>query len=356
MNKFFLVFVVVAMLFVGCFDWLQPPEPPVEPPEEPPEEEPPVEPPVEVEVITIGAMSHEQSIQNAINLAVEEINADGGVNGKTLEVVHEDTQCASTENAMQKLISENDLQAIISGLCSDVLITIRTNEGNYVFRMIPSYTIQSEQLAQLAYELEYTEIAILHVNNDYGLTLADIFEEEFESLGGNVVTREVFDETASNIRPNLLKIKAGGADAMLIASDVANPGAAGVKQAKDMDIEVQIFASETLYDESVLDTADDAAEGMLVTYLPSPKEDFVNNYQAKYDEEPGRFAAEAYDTVYAITKAMEQGGETGERMKNVLYSIEFEGASGTVDFDENGDITKAYAIAQVTDGEFVPYE
>src|SRR3989344_734004 len=328
-----------------------------------------------------GAAAYGIPVQQGMQLAVEEINELGGVNGKMLEIVYEDTQCSSTmaANGIQKLISEDGVQAVVGEMCSSatlpasviaeqngvVLISpastspALTNAGDYIFRTVPSDTVQAKQTAELVHNLGYRTVAMLYINDDYGLGFTDVFEAESNALGVEIVAREAFERDTTNLRTHLTKIKIENPDALLIVSNAPAPAAAALKQAKELAINAQVFASEGLYDESVIEGAAGGAGGMFINYL-GPSDAFKSAYRTRYGEGPGIFAAEAYDAVHAIAKAIQQGGGGRTQIKDALYGVGFDGASGSIAFDANGDLQEdpsesAYDVARVVDGEFVPY-
>jgi len=126
-----------------------------------------------------------------------------------------------------------------------------------------------------------------------------------------------------------------------------------MKQIKELKLKVALFGSEGLKSPDIVKGAGDAAEGLTVNSVSSGTADFVSKHQAKYGSEPGPFAAQAYDAFQALALAIKAGAKNGEEIKNKLYGLSFDGASGKIQFDQNGDVSGNYDVYVVKEGKFV---
>ena len=154
------------------------------------------------------------------------------------------------------------------------------------------------------------------------------------------------------MRTQITKIKEIKPDALYFISNSPDAAVAGLKQIKELGLQATLFASEGLRSDDTLE-AGPAADGLTVTYLSPGTEEFIQKHQTKYGEKPGPFAEQGYDAFTALAKAIEQGAITGEEIKNALYNIEFDGASGYVNFDSNGEVSGSYDVYIVKNKEFV---
>ncbi len=112
------------------------------------------------------------------------------------------------------------------------------------------------------------------------------------------------------------------------------------------------FGAEGLKSEDVVKGAGETAEGLIVTSVSSGTTGFIEKHRLEYNEDPGTFGAQVYDCLKALDLALQQGAKTGAEIKDKLYQMEFDGASGHIKFDANGDVSGNYNIYVVEDGEY----
>ncbi len=350
----------------------------------------PVEKSAIIKIGFIGPLTGEAAIygtspKKGIDLAVEEINAKGGINGEKLELIAEDSKCDPKEavNAISKLVNVDNIRFIIGGMCSSetlaaapiaesnkviMISPVSTNykvsqAGDYIFRTVTSDALQGKKAAELAYQKGFRKAAILYVTtNDYGPGLEKVFREEFSKLGGTVVISEGYAAGDTDFRTQLTKIKFANPDVLFTPSQM--PGnALIVKQAKELGINCQIIGTETMQDADFVETAGNAADDVIFTsfaeYKGAQADAFSAIFKAKFNEEKTIYSDYAYDAVYALEKAMVSCKDAQDSVcvKTELYKTDFVGASGQVSFDENGDVKgKDFAVFKIENGQFVPYE
>jgi branched-chain amino acid transport system substrate-binding protein len=350
----------------------------------------PVEKSAIIKIGFIGPLTGEAAIygtspKKGVDLAIEEINAQGGINGEKLELVAEDTKCDPKEavNAINKLVNVDNIKFIIGGMCSSetlaaaptaesnkviMISPVSTNykvsqAGDYIFRTVPSDALQGKKAAELAYQKGFRKAAILYVTtNDYGLGLEKVFKEEFSKLGGTVAISEGYAAGDSDFRTQLTKIKFANPDVLFTPSQMPGNDLI-VKQAKELGIDFQIIGTETMQDEDFVKTVGSAADGIIFTsfaeYKGAQADAFSAKFKAKFGEEKTIYSDYAYDAVYALEKAMTacENVQDSVCVKTELYKTDFIGATGPVGFDENGDVKgKDFAVFKIENGQFVPYE
>ncbi len=314
-----------------------------------------------------------------IQLAIEEINSKGGINGKKLKLEIEDSKCEPKEGvlAINKLISTNH-KIVIGGVCSSVTLAMApiaernsvllispassnpkiTESGDYIFRIMPSDSHRGKVFAEYIYNsLNIDSIGVLYINNDGGKGNRDSFVERYEELGGKIIQNETYEQESNDMRSQLQKIKSSTAKALLVVSYLGDTPLV-LKQIKELGIQIPLyFQTEAIEDSNVLLVSGSTAEGV-VYILPAPSkgkkaEEFRNNYFNRHDKEQELYAAEGYDIVYLITKAFHNTDDNNiSNIKNYLYTIQnFQGASGIISFDQNGDVQKPMAIKTIKNGK-----
>jgi branched-chain amino acid transport system substrate-binding protein len=315
--------------------------------------------------LTGDAASYGLGVQNGIEMAKEDL-------GLNIEIIYEDTQCEGREavTAINKLISIDDVDAIIGELCSGATLAVApiaeesripmispastspdiTNSGDYIFRTVPSDELQGGFGADLVKDLGFEKLAILYSNEDYGLGFNNVLEEKFD---GEVVASEPFERGANDLRAQITKIKNSGADAIYIISNSPDSAVAALVQIEQLGLKAQVFGSEGLKSDDISFGAGDASEGLIITSVSTGTEEFFQKHKRVYGIPPGPFASQGYDALQAISIALE-GAKNSEQIKNNLYDVSFNGVSGKIDFDENGDIKGSYELYKVRAGNFIP--
>jgi branched-chain amino acid transport system substrate-binding protein len=317
-------------------------------------------------------------------LAVEEINAADGINGKKLELVSEDGFCKAKEatTAVQKLIDIDKVQAIVGGSCSAETLAAApmadeakvvmmshsstnpqiTKSGDYIFRACPSDSLQGEIMADLMFSKGFRKVAVMYATSDYNIGLRDVFTKRFTELGGEIVISEAHEQDSKDVRTQITKVKAAKPEAIYLVPYPAD-GVIALKQIKELKLDVPLFAPEVLSSAQLItDAGKEATEGLIVS---APKfdeserkaEEFLQKFDERFGYKPEvpAFSANAYDIVYLFADAMKEGKMTGTEIKDFLYTVKgYDGAGGKLTIDENGDAIKDFSLSVVKDGEFIP--
>lgn len=321
------------------------------------------------------------STKNGVEIAVEEFNQNGGINGRPVKLISEDTRGDQTEaaNAVSKLIEQDKVVAIVGGVISSETLTagpiandakvvmISSSStaagvpeiGDYIFRNCLSDEVQAVQLAEYAAkELGLKKFAIMYTNNDYGLSLKNAFEAKAKELA-QVTAVETYNDGEKDFRAQLTKIKGTNPDALYIAGYYTE-AAKIAQQAKEQGLNVQILGADGFYSPVLIELGGDAVEGAIFTagfFTDDPSEkaqNFVKAYKEKFNAEPDMFAAQAYDAAMILLTALKNtNGEGGEVLqKEMAKTKDFPGITGSTSFTETGDAVKNIIILKVENGKF----
>jgi branched-chain amino acid transport system substrate-binding protein len=318
--------------------------------------------------LTGPAASYGQSEKKGTDLAVEQINTAGGVQGRKIEILYEDDKCEAKEGvaAMNKLVDIEQVPIVLGATCSTVTLAIApianankvvllsplssaaeiSKAGPYVFRVMPSDAFQSNVLAKWIFDCGHKKVGLLYINNAWGVGVKEAFVREFIRLGGTIVDEEACSEGDRNFRTQLTKLKAAKADAFFFPT-MPKEGGQLLKQAKELGLRGPIFGADAWSVKELTDEAGSAANGVFYT-MPAQFEgpgyqEFEKSFEAKYGQKPDVNAAAAYDAVKiavfciesVITKNLPL---TGENIRTEIERIRgFRGATGDTTFDQNGD-------------------
>lgn len=327
-----------------------------------------------------------EGFQKAMNLALDEVNAAGGINGKPMRIVFEDNASTAqgSVSAIQKLITVHKLPVIFGpaassnflAVCpiaqnsSTVLIGAEsaasdiTKCGSFVFRVFPSDQLQGKGVAELAQGLGYKEVALTYVNNDWGVGLADVFKENFEAAGGKIVDEFAHDEGKTDYRAEIMRLKRTGVPAVVNLTYIKEGGTM-LKQAYESKFETQWLMGSASKSPKLVELAGQAAEGVIGTY-PTFSQDTPEHtgYEAAWNaKHPGEklpiFGEYNYDMVKLTAKALNMAGSMDSKaIAEALHKASqgFTGATGDKSFDENGDVGATYGRWTVKDGAIVDYK
>lgn len=336
--------------------------------------------------ITGPAAADGQSVLNAAKLAVENINKQGGINGRPIELVYYDDQLDSKQavSIAQKLTTKDGVVAVVSGSYSGPTRAVApifekakipmisaygvhpdiTKGGDYVFRQSFLGPIQGKAGAYVAVNLlKAKKIAVLHMDNDFGTSLAEAFKQKAEELGATITSVNPFAMGEKEFTPLLTKIKQEKPDAIYFAA-YAGEGAQIVRQAKALNIKAQLIGTEGVDSTTqFLQVAGKDAEGLIITTnldRDSDRQvvkDFLSQYKEKFGFAPDMVAASTYDAFMVLAYVMKTYGTNPDQIKDGMYKVkDFEGVTGIIKgYNKLGEVTKAVQVQIVKNGEFHRY-
>lgn len=341
--------------------------------------------------ITIGtvttnsgtAAAYGEAEVKGFELAVSEINAKGGINGKKVKLESMDDKGDATEasNAYNKLAGDNNVLAVagptISATTAAVapladqskLVTIAPaatsdsiETGNYLFRTCFKDSYQGEVAARFAAEnLKVKKVAVLYGTGDpYSSGVGEAFAKAAEKLGLEVVDKESSssaDDTEYSAQ--LQKIQASSAELLYAPYYYSVAGPYIIPQARSVGFEgyvmgpdgydgLKLTGDKSQYNKTYYTThysADDNTNTKV--------QDFIKSYKSKNNAEPNTFAALGYDTIYMIKQAIEKAGEnaTREDVRNAVAGMTFDGVTGKFTMDKSGSPTKSVTVLEMKDGK-----
>lgn len=332
-----------------------------------------------------GQAAYGQLQYKGASLAVEEINAAGGVlGGYQLELSIFDDQSDSTQSVAgaQQFINDENVVAVLgcnnSGCTlavapmlqkEDMLLVNASSSAMGLMDYDNFFRTLNDSAAQTAYSAKWSyevgaNAAVVVVNNDWGLDMEKGFTGAYTELGGNVLCTERSDAGQNDFRSIITRIKTLDPDLVYIAleGDYTAPFA---QQAAELGLNCVFMATTALNNEIVLKAAGHDLDGFyfLTEFYPYDTVDRVANFVQKYQEAndnelPGQQSANAYEAIYVIYHAMEQAGSSDRAdIVQGAYDMEgFEGVTGTIEFGgEDGHtlLPKEFTRMQIEDGNFV---
>ena len=324
-------------------------------------------------------------IQKAVKIAVDEINAKGGINGRVIEPVYEDSKCNPKDGnaAAQKLINIDKVKVIIGGACSGetlgaapiandnkvVMLSpsatspdITTKGGDFVFRLAPSDAYAGVVASDYAYnELKARKAAVISETTDYAQGLRKVFKENFAKLKGEIVADETYNPEDTDFRTQVTKVKAAGPDVIYLVPQAPAKGVLLVKQIKEAGLSTQLLTAEVIIGRNVIKENAADMEGLVGVEQKfdekAPKAaSLLSKYKQQAKEEPPfpGYMSGAYDAVYLISDAIAKNGYDGEKIRDYLYGVrDWQGAVGKVTIDQNGDVVLDFSVKQAKNGELV---
>lgn len=354
--------------------------------------------PAEAETIPVGinvelsggVASYGSNARDGALLAIEEINAAGGVLGKQLEPIVRDCKSTADEAmSVSAALAGDNIVAQIGPLTSgdvagstpvmmdskipliapaataaNVTVDDKTGETrDYIFRVCFIDPFQGTLMAQYAADdLKATKAAIYSdTSSDYAKGLAEYFEKTFTEKGGTIVSKEGFVKDDRDFNATLTKIKGTNPDFIYVPGYYQEV-APLIKQARDLGITVPIGGGDGWDSPDMLSVA--GAEALNNTFFTNhyssqdndPKiVDFVKAFQAKYNKEPDAFAALGYDSVQLLVQGIKDANAADPvKIAEALEKItDFEGITGKMSIDEQHNPVKAGVIIEFKDGKQV---
>ncbi|MCX6955992.1 MAG: ABC transporter substrate-binding protein [Verrucomicrobia bacterium] len=324
-----------------------------------------------------------QNATKGTQLAIEEVNAAGGVLGRKLELVTEDNQSKPGESAtvVKKLISRDKVSIVLgeitSGrtleaapICQNARIPLVspgatasevTTKGNYIFRVCFIDEFQGTVMAKFARDtLKLNRVAILSsVSSAQSVGLAKHFRERFTSGGGTIAAEPKYGEGDKDFRAQLTAIKASGADGVFVPGYYAE-AALICKQARDLGLTVPLMGVDGWESPDLVAIAGAAAEGCYLSthYSPESKSPAVVAFNARFQKRWGiasnALSVLGYDSAMLAIDAIRRAGSTdGAKVRDALAATKnYQAVTGTITFDAQRNPTKSAVVLTVKNGKF----
>lgn len=323
------------------------------------------------------------AIKNGAELAADLINRKGGIKGRKIRLISEDDRSDPKDAATvaNKLVNNKEVLAVIGHYNSSCTLAAApiynrakvlelspgstspavSKAGPFTARVIVTDAAQGEFVSRwMVKDKGYKRIAILFENDDYGLGLKEVLMNQVPANGGQVVAVESYylGET-KDFNPIITKIRGLKPDAVFIGG-LYNEAALIAKQASDVGWKPPFFGVDGLYSPALPTLGGAAVEGLRFAGFFHPEnqtpivQNYVKEFKTKYSKEPGTYDAFAFDAMFVIAKAIEQGGASRQAIQQQLRSLKVEGVTGTNQFDEHGDVKKTPLKLIVKNGTIIP--
>ena len=323
---------------------------------------------------------------NGVEIAIEQQNAKGGINGVPIRLLTEDDKSDPKEAAMvANLLEDNEEVLIVVGpnsssaalACAPIyeakqLSNIAfsassdavSDAGPYVFRTIPTDDVGGRYIIKWMVEnLAPKNVGIIYENTDYGNGVFEVYKQQLEEENIPYVAESFMLKETTDFTTSLTKLKTEGIDVLLLGCSY-NEAAMICKQATRIGMDIPVVGVDSLYNNALIELGGEDVEGVTFSAFFSDAntdplvQEFVQLYQEKYGTIPNTFAAYAYDATLMAIKAIEEAGPDRVKINEMLTNMkDVKGVTGINTFDENGDVnTKEPLIITIQDGKFVVSE
>lgn len=329
-----------------------------------------------------------QSALNGLLLAVGEINREGGINGRQLDVVIEDDH-GSPERAaslVSKLINQDKVVAVIAGGASGSSLAAApraqaakipliapsstdpavTRTGNYIFRVCYIDNFQGEVMARFATRALNAKKAVIMVdfNNTYSRGLSEFFEMSFTKLGGEIVSKQSYAQGDPDFRGQLSTIRSEEPDVIYVPGYYGDVGLIA-KQARQLGLTQPLLGGDGWDAPELWSLGGAAINGSYISNHYSADDpstiiqQFVSNYRLLYNNvTPDAHAALGYDALHFLVKGILRAGTTeGEKLRDELARTKnFAGVTGTISMDAERNAVKPAVVLKLQDAKYVYQE
>jgi branched-chain amino acid transport system substrate-binding protein len=337
-----------------------------------------------------SASSYGQSISKGIQVAVDEVNAAGGVDvasAGTRVPLSVDIRDAQSDPQIGLQESEAlialGIPAVIGSDSSDVTLAIAdlfqqsevvlispssstpelSDKGSFIYRNFPSDELEAVNVANYIYNTaDIKEVDIISSQSEYGLGIKRAFIERFRTLGGRIGLQVSFPADAADVNANVEELLGTEAEGVYIAGYSAETARAA-RAIRDAGLEIPLFGTGAILPEELVAEGGDAVEGLV---YPTPAFDpnsdaenvraFIQGFRAKFGEGFDVYAAHGYDAVKILVQAIEQEGYRADGISFYLNAMNpFPGAAGETTFDEDGNARKFHRMFVIRGGQGVSY-
>jgi branched-chain amino acid transport system substrate-binding protein len=334
--------------------------------------------------ITGDYAEYGNNFKKSIEMGMDLINQKGGVLGKQLKLVIGDSKGDPKESSTlaQKFTSDNRIVAQIGDFTSTCCLAAQpiydqagmvqlsptsshpnfAKGSKYSFGIIGTQAGEGPFMAMMSQELGFKKVAVLYINNDWGIVTDKYYSDSIKQKGINVVGREFYFDGEKDFTAVLTKLKDTNPDLLFIAS-MYNDGALINKQRVKLGWNVPVLGPGSLFSPKLIELGGDSVEGLytpVVFHPKSPKPEvqaYVAEFEKRYGATPNMFAAVAFDAINILTDAIKRAGSTDRgKIRDALAATkDFPSVTGKINFTEVGDVLKEYTRVQVKGGQFTVY-
>ena len=357
------------------------------------------------------------AILAARDLAASHVNDQGGLlDGDTYQLVRGDSQCdpKAAVDAGTKLVNVEQVVAVIGPSCSGAtngmvqsvnipsgVVTVSDTatapsisdleDNDLVFRVAASDAYQGRSLAELAWEHGYRSLAVTYSNDDYNAGLAGVFEASFKELGGTVTASQAHEPNKASYRSELSTLSGGGGEGLALFAYYGSSGITIIRNSLENGLFGKFLGADGMMDNSVIEQIGaDTLRGNIMLSQPASDTEgdsykaFAAAFEAAGNNPGAPFVAHGYDVAFLAALAIEKAGAADRSMISAALrevanapgmvirpgewekakaaiaageDINYEGASGAIEFDGNGDVAGTYSLNGVgDDGTWTPVQ
>lgn len=348
---------------------------------------------------------------DSVKLAVDEVNAGGGILGGKLSYVVADTQGSpqGAIDAATKLVNVEGVAAIVGALTSGGTIAAAQSvaipagilmvsptatapsitdlqDNDFVFRLVPSDAYQGVVLAKLVMDKGFSRVALTYANNDYAVGIAETFRKAYKDLGGELTADQVHEEKKTSYRAELATLAQGDPQALVLIAYAGDSGVTIIRQALEAGLFTQFIGTDGLRDNLLIEQI--GADNLGPIFFTSPSsppgttagEKFAKAYNEAFGGTEGKlFVQQVYDATFLTALAIQAAGSTdrtairdalrkvanppgkviepGEWAEALAVlsageEIQYQGASGPIEFDAMGDVPGVIGHFVIADGVY----
>ncbi|NUQ00893.1 MAG: ABC transporter substrate-binding protein [Armatimonadetes bacterium] len=322
------------------------------------------------------------SSNKAMGLAIEEINAAGGVNGKPLTLYMEDAESKQevAKNAVRRLMDTRKVCVVVGEVASSLSLAVApdcqaagvpmvspsstnptlTQKGDYIFRTCFTDDQQGAYVATFALQKGYKNGVLLRdINSDYSKGQSKVIHERFTAGGGKIVADEGYEQKQQDFNAVLTKIKPLNPDVIFVPGYYTEAGLI-LKQARELGIKAAFVGADGWDSPVVQEIAGDQVNTgvYFVNHYSKSEErpkvkEFVASFRAKYNEDPDALAACAYDAIYVVADAIKRAGSTEPKAVRdaIAATKDFDGVTGVITIDAQRNASKPCVVLTFKDGQ-----
>jgi branched-chain amino acid transport system substrate-binding protein len=328
-----------------------------------------------------------QSTKNGVEMAADEINKAGGINGRTVTILSEDDEGRPEKAAtvVTKLIDQDRVVALLGEVASGNTLAAApkaqaakvpmispsstnpqvTAVGDYISRVCFIDPFQGDVMAQFAAKTLKAKTAaiMLDFNSPYSRGLTEFFEASFKKLGGEIVDKQSYTQGDRDYKGQLTAIRSKNPDVIYVPGYYGEVGVIA-KQAKQLDIKAPMLGGDGWDSTQLWDLGGEALNGDYISNHysvddPSPAiQKFVTDYKARYGTVPDALAALGYDAMKVLADSIKRAGTTeGPQLKDAIAATkDFAGVTGTISIDKDRNAVKPAVVLKLQDKKYVYME
>ncbi|HEX8176042.1 MAG TPA: ABC transporter substrate-binding protein [Pyrinomonadaceae bacterium] len=334
--------------------------------------------------LTGQTSSFGQSTKNGVQMAVDEINKTGGINGRQIQLLIEDDQGlpAQAATVVTKLINQDRVHAVLGEVASSNSLAAApkaqeakipmitpsstnpkvTQVGDYIFRVCFIDPFQGEVMAKFAVNtLKAKTAAVLtDVNSDYSRGLDQFFTDKFTKMGGRIVERQSYTQTDQDFSGQMTAIRSANPDVIYVPGYYGQVGVIA-KQAKQLGIKAPLLGGDGWDAPQLFQLGGEALNGSFFSNHysyedPRPEvKSFVDAYRARYNAIPDAIAALGYDAMKVLADSIRRSGSTeGQKLRDAIaQTANFQGVTGTISINQERNAVKPATVFELQSGKYV---